>query len=133
MAFCDALAPSGLLNSCEDFIRELSETFLEINDLHKATMDFQELEHNREQTPQNPREISRNIMKINDLRKAHKRWAETCIFAKTVLLVILSEPDRMVPSFHLQVEGGCRGGSVRDWHAFTARCATEQAPLLPLS
>ncbi len=77
MAFCDALAPGGLLNSCEDFIRELSETFLEINDLHKATMDFQELEHNREQTPQNPREISRNIMKINDLRKAHKRWAET--------------------------------------------------------
>src|ERR1700722_354026 len=66
-------------------------------------------------------------------QKWDSRWSETCIFAKTVLLVILSEPDRMVPSFHLQVEGGCRGGSVRDWHAFTARCATEQAPLLPLS
>jgi len=43
---------------------------MEINDLHKAMLNFQELEQNRQWTPQEPREISRNIMKINDLRKA---------------------------------------------------------------
>src|ERR1700722_17429853 len=68
---------------------------------------------------------------------ASQKWdswrSETCILAASVLLVILSERDRMGPSLHLQVEAGCRGWSVRDWHAFTARSATEQVPLLPLS
>jgi len=42
---------------------------MEINDLHKLFRNFQELDQNRERTPQEPREKSRKIMKINDLRK----------------------------------------------------------------
>jgi len=48
---------------------EISETIMEINDLRKLFLNFQELEQNRERTPQEPREISENIMKINDLHK----------------------------------------------------------------
>jgi hypothetical protein len=51
-------------------IQELSETIVEINDLHKLFLNFQELDHNRERTPQEPREKSSKIVKINDLRKA---------------------------------------------------------------
>ena len=40
---------------------------MEINDLHKAILNFEEQDHNRERTPQEPREISRKIVKINDL------------------------------------------------------------------
>jgi len=50
-------------------MRELSETIMEINDLHKLFLNFQEPEQNRQWTPQEPREISRNMVKINDLRK----------------------------------------------------------------
>jgi len=46
---------------------EISETIMEINDLHKLFLNYQELEHNGGWTPQEPREISRNIVKINDL------------------------------------------------------------------
>jgi hypothetical protein len=49
-------------------MRALSETFLEINDLHMAILNFQELDRHLEWTP--PLQQSAKIMKINDLHKA---------------------------------------------------------------
>jgi hypothetical protein len=63
--------PKGAAQFLRGLHMKLSETIREINNLHKAMLDFQEPQQHRQWTPQEPREISRNIMKINDLQQAY--------------------------------------------------------------